>query len=142
MDGETPPCGLRLDTPSPIRMNMERRLNLSERQGTAIVKQPANAKEKIEDFERFGRMLSTSHIDRKVLWQKVEKVLEQKTTATLSEIIEITGLTGGVGEVVSYFSFLREKASRVQSMQEITELIPLDAGRTQFIEVPYLLFSR
>ena len=83
-----------------------------------------------------------SHIDRKVLWQKVEKVLEQKTTATLSEIIEITGLTGGVGEVVSYFSFLREKASRVQSMQEITELIPLDAGRTQFIEVPYLLFSR
>ena len=142
MDEETPPCGLRLDTPSPIRMNMERRLNLSERQGTAIVKQPANAKEKIEDFERFGRMLSTSHIDRKVLWQKVEKVLEQKTTATLSEIIEITGLTGGVGEVVSYFSFLREKASRVQSMQEITELIPLDAGRTQFIEVPYLLFSR
>jgi hypothetical protein len=43
---------------------------------------------------------------------------------------------------VSYFSFLREKASRVQSMQEITELIPLDAERTQFIEVPYLLFSR
>jgi len=142
MDEETPPCGLRLDSPSPIRMNMERRLNLAERQGTAIVKQPANAKEKIEDFERFGRMLSTSHIDRKVLWQKVEKVLEQKTTATLSEIIEITGLTGGVGEVVSYFSFLREKASRVQSMQEITELIPLDAERTQFIEVPYLLFSR
>jgi hypothetical protein len=142
MDEDVPPCGLRLDSPVPIRMNMERKLNLVERQGTAIVKQPANAKEKIEDFERFGRMLSTSHIDRKVLWQKVEKVLEKKTTATLSEIIEIVGLTGGVGEVVSYFSFLREKASRVQSMQEITELIPLDPERTQFIEVPYLLFSR
>ena len=142
MDEEAPPCGLRLDSPAPIRMNMERKLNLTERQGTAIVKQPANAKEKIEDFERFGRMLSTSHIDKKVLWQKVEKVLEKKTTATLSEIIEVVGLTGGVGEVVSYFSFLREKASRVQSMQEITELIPLDPERTQFIEVPYLLFSR
>jgi len=142
MDEEAPPCGLRLDSPAPIRMNMERKLNLTERQGTAIVKQPANAKEKIEDFERFGRMLSTSHIDKKVLWQRVEKVLEKKTTATLSEIIEIVGLTGGVGEVVSYFSFLREKASRVQSMQEITELIPLDPERTQFIEVPYLLFSR
>ena len=142
MDEEAPTCGLRLDSPAPIRMNMERKLNLVERQGTAIVKQPANAKEKIEDFERFGRMLSTSHIDKKVLWQKVERVLEKKTTATLSEIIEIVGLTGGVGEVVSYFSFLREKASRVQSMQEITELIPLDPERTQFIEVPYLLFSR
>jgi hypothetical protein len=37
---------------------------------------------------------------------------------------------------------LREKASRVQFMQEITELIPLNEEKTQFIEVPYLLFSR
>ena len=142
MDEETPPCGLQLDSPAPIRMPMERKLNLSERQGTAIVKQPANAKEKIEDLERFGRLLHTSHIDRKKLWQNVEQVLQKKTTATLSEIIEITGLNNGVAEVVSYFSFLREKAARVQSMQEITELIPLDEEKTQFIEVPYLLFSR
>jgi len=142
MDEETPPCGLQLDTPAPIRMNMERKLNLSERQGTAIVKQPANAQEKIEDFERFGRMLNTSHIDKRRLWQNVEQALQKKTTATLSEIIEIAGLENGIAEVVSYFSFLREKAVRVQSMQEITELIPLDTEKTRFIEVPYLLFSR
>jgi hypothetical protein len=142
MDEDAPPCGLRLDTPAPIRMSMERKLNLSERQGTAIVKQPANAQEKIEDFERFGRMLNTSHIDKRRLWQNVEQVLQKKTTATLSEIIEIAGLENGIAEVVSYFSFLREKAVRVQSMQEITELIPLDTEKTRFIEVPYLLFSR
>jgi hypothetical protein len=142
MDEDTPPCGLQLDTPAPIRMNMERKLNLSERQGTAIVKQPANAQEKIEDFERFGRMLNTSHIDKRRLWQNVEQALQKKTTATLSEIIEIAGLENGIAEVVSYFSFLREKAVRVQSMQEITELIPLDTEKTRFIEVPYLLFSR
>ncbi len=142
MDEDTPPCGLRLDTPAPIRMSMERKLNLSERQGSAVVRQPANAQEKIEDFERFGRLLNTSHIDKKQLWQKVEQALQKKTTATLSEIIEIAGLENGIAEVVSYFSFLREKAARVQSMQEITELIPLDTEKTQFIEVPYLLFSR
>jgi hypothetical protein len=142
MDEDPPPCGIQLDTPAPIRMSMERKLNLSERQGTAIVKQPANAQEKIEDFERFGRMLNTSHIDKRRLWQNVEQVLQKKTTATLSEIIEIAGLENGIAEVVSYFSFLREKAVRVQSMQEITELIPLDKEKTRFIEVPYLLFSR
>ena len=142
MDEDTPPCGLQLDTPAPIRMSMERKLNLSERQATAIVKQPANAQEKIEDFERFGRMLNTSHIDKRRLWQNVEQALQKKTTATLSEIIEIAGLENGIAEVVSYFSFLREKAVRVQSMQEITELIPLDTEKTRFIEVPYLLFSR
>ena len=142
MDEDTPPCGLQLDTPAPIRMSMERKLNLSERQGAVIVKQPANAQEKIEDFERFGRMLNTTHIDKRRLWQNVEQALQKKTTATLSEIIEIAGLENGIAEVVSYFSFLREKAVRVQSMQEITELIPLDSDKTRFIEVPYLLFSR
>ncbi|NHN19372.1 DUF3375 family protein, partial [Bacillus amyloliquefaciens] len=88
------------------------------------------------------RLLNTTHVDKKKLWQKVEAALEQKTTATLAEIVGINGLDHGVAEVVSYFGFLREKASRVQSMQEITELIPLDEEKTKFIEVPYLLFSR
>ena len=87
-------------------------------------------------------MLNTSHIDKRRLWQNVEQALQKKTTATLSEIIEMAGLENGIAEVVSYFSFLREKAVRVQSMQEITELIPLDTEKTRFIEVPYLLFSR
>jgi len=86
--------------------------------------------------------LNTSHIDKKKLWQNVENALSKRTTATLSEIIESAGLEYGVAEVVCYFSFLREKAPRVQSMQEITELIPLDEEKTKFIEVPYLLFSR
>lgn len=142
MEAETPPCGIRLSTPAPVRMNLERRLNLTDRQSTGVVKQPANAREKVADLERFGRMLNTSHVDKKKLWQKVETALEHKTTATLAEIVGINGLDHGVAEVVSYFGFLREKASRVQSMQEITELIPLDEEKTKFIEVPYLLFSR
>ena len=142
MEEEAPPCGLKLAAYTPIRMNLERKLNLVERQGSPVIKQPANALEKIEDLERFGRLLNTTHIDKKRLWQKVEQALMEKTTATLSEIIETAGLDNGVAEVISYFSFLREKASRVQFMQEITELIPLNAEKTQFIEVPYLLFSR
>jgi hypothetical protein len=142
MEEETPSCGIQLASPEPIRMNMERRLNLVERQSSGVVKQPANAREKVEDLERFGRLLGTTHVDRKKLWQNVEAALEHKTTATLAEIIGISGLEHGVAEVVGYFGFLREKASRVQSMQEITELIPLDEEKTRFIEVPYLLFSR
>ena len=142
MDAEAPPCGIVLNEAQPIRMAMERRLNLVERHASPSVKQPANAREKIEDMERFGRLLGTTHIDRKQLWQKVETVLRQKTTATLAEIIEATGLDHGVAEVVSYFGFLREKSSNVQAMREITELIPLDDEKTKFIEVPYLLFSK
>jgi len=142
MDDSPPPCGLQLEEPAPIKMNMERKLNLAEKQPAGVVKQPSNAKEKIEDILRFNRLLNTSHIDKKKLWDNVEKALRKKTTATLSEIIETTGLEYGMAEVISYFGFLREKAARVQAMQEITELIPLDEDKTKFIEVPYLLFSR
>jgi hypothetical protein len=142
MDDSPPPCGLQLKEPAPVKMNMERKLNLAEKQAPGVVKQPSNAKEKIEDVMRFNRLLNTSHIDKKKLWDNVEKALRKKTTATLSEIIETTTLEHGMAEVIAYFSFLRDKASRVQAMQEITELIPLDGHRTQFIEVPYLLFSR
>jgi len=143
MDDDTPPpCGMELEEPAPIKLNMERKLNIQEKQAVTTVKQPSNAKEKIEDVLRFNRLLNTSHIDKKKLWQNVESALKKRSTATLSEIIGAAGLEYGVAEVVSYFSFLREKASRVQSMQELTELIPLDEERTRFIEVPYLLFSK
>jgi hypothetical protein len=142
MDDSAPPCGLQLNEPAPIKMNLERRLNLTEKQAVGAVKQPSNAKEKVEDLLRFNRLLNTTHIDKKKLWQNVENALRKRTTATLSEIIGSAGLEHGVAEVVSYFSFLREKATRVQSMQEITELIPLDEAQTRFIEVPYLLFSK
>lgn len=142
MDDSPPPCGIQLKEPAPIKMNMERKLNLVEKQTAGVVKQPSNAKEKIEDVLRFNRLLNTSHIDKKKLWDNVEETLKKKTTATLSEIIGTTTLEHGMAEVISYFSFLREKASRVQAMQEITELIPLDEDKTKFIEVPYLLFSR
>lgn len=143
MDADQPPaCGLQLTQPAPIRMHMERKLNLAERVTAGPVKQPSNATEKIEDAVRFNRMLNTNHIDRKKLWQKVEDTLQKKSTATLLEVIESNGLEHGVGEVISYFSFLRERASRVQSMREITELIPLNEEKTRFIEVPYLLFSK
>ncbi|HVU97198.1 MAG TPA: DUF3375 domain-containing protein [Puia sp.] len=142
MENETPACGIELSEIVPIRMNMERKLNLSEKQGVAIVKQPTGAMEKIEDLERFGRLLSAKHIDKKKLWENVESILKSKTTATLLEVIESVGLEHGVAEVVSYFGFIREKAVRVQAMHEITELIPLNEEKTQFIEVPYLLFSR
>lgn len=142
MEDETPDCGMKLNMAVPIRMNIERKLNLYEKQGASIVKQPANALEKIEDLERFGRLLSVKHIDKKKLWERVESVLKIKTTATLLEVIEAEELEHGIAEIVSYFGFIREKASRVQVLHEITEIIPLNEEKTQFIEVPYLLFSR
>ena len=142
MDEPNVKAGLHTNAPAEIRMSMERRLTLLPKQAPAAVKQPANAAEKVADLERFNRMLNTAFIDKKKLWSQVEQVLEERQTATLREIIDTVGLQYGVGEVVSYFSFLKEKASRVQAMPEITELIPLDAAQTSFIEVPYLLFSR
>lgn len=142
MDEPKVDAGLSTTAAAEIKMSMERKLTLMPKQAPPAVKQPANASEKVEDLERFNRMLNIAHIDKKKLWSKVEEVLEKQQTATLREIIDAVGLEQGVGEVVTYFAFVKEKSNLVQAMPEITELIPLNKEQTSFIEVPYLLFSR
>ncbi|WEK34193.1 MAG: DUF3375 domain-containing protein [Candidatus Pseudobacter hemicellulosilyticus] len=142
MDEDKVPCGLPNTLPAEIRLPLERRLNLQPKQAPPVAKQPGNAVEQVADLERFNRMLGAQSVDKKKLWEKVEQVLEKRKTATLREIIDDTGLEFGMSEVVTYFSFLKEKSTRVQAMPEITELVPLNKEKTRFVEIPYLLFSR
>lgn len=141
MDDELP-FGLTLEEGAEIKMVMERKLQFEQKKINVQVKQPVAATEKITDPERFSRIVNTSHIDKKKLWQKVEQVLKSKATATLKEVVELQPLENGLAEVVSYYSFLRDKASRVQIINNTTEHIPLNEAATRFVEVPYLLFSK
>jgi hypothetical protein len=135
-------AGLPLEEGAEIKMVMERKLQFEQKKTVATVKQPVAASEKIADPERFSRIINTTHIDKKKLWNKVEQALKKKQTATLKEIIELQPLENGLAEVVSYYSFLRDKASRVQIINNTTEHIPINEAATKFVEVPYLLFSK
>lgn len=142
IDEDEVPCGLVLTEPVPVRMPMERRINLEERKPPPNLRQPVNAEERIADLERFNRLLHGSFVDRKVLWKKVEGVLVHRQTATLKEIVEDAGLEHGLSEVVAYFGFLRDRKRQVQIVGTSTEHIPIDQEGRRFVEVPYLLFSR
>lgn len=135
-------AGMKIEEPTEIKILMDRKLVLEEKKTAGILKQPVAATEKIADVERFNRLLNTSFIDKKILWDKVEQVLETKQTATLKEIIEATSLQNGLAEVISYYSFLKEKSKRVQIVGNAVELIPINETATKFVEVPYLLFSK
>ncbi|MDR3713124.1 MAG: DUF3375 domain-containing protein [Puia sp.] len=135
-------CGIVLDDGVEIRVPMDRKLTMEQKKEPASVRQPGVAAEKIEDMERFSRLLNTTHINRKQLWQKVETALKEKKTATLKEVLETTALENGLAEVVSYYDFLRDKSTRVQIVPNTTELIALNRESTRFIEVPYLLFAK
>lgn len=142
MEEEEVDCGMSVPIHSEVKMVMERKLTLQEKKAVAAIKQPVSQKETIADPERFEKMLNTSFIDKKKLWQHVEQVLKQQETATLKEIIEKQALENGLAEVVSYYSFLRDKKTRVQIIPNTTELIPINEAQTKFVEVPYLLFSK
>ena len=142
MDEEEVKAGISLDEGVEVKMLMERRLLFEQKKAVVAVKQPTAASEKIADPERFGRMMNVTHIDKKRLWQKVEYALQKKQTATLKEILEAQPLENGIAEIVSYFGFLRDKASRVQIIHNTSEHIPLNEAATKFVEVPYLLFSK
>src|SRR6185312_7107100 len=92
MDEDTVACGITLDSGVEIKLPMDRRLMLEPKKGQPSVRQPFAAAERIEDMERFSRLLNTTHINRKQLWQKVQDTLSSKQTATLKEVLEVTGL--------------------------------------------------
>lgn len=135
------PVNIHTSIPPEIRLNIERKLNVYPKLPLITLQQPIVADEGIEDEERFSRLLQTKMVDKKKLWQQVEQVLEQKQTATLGEIITIVGLEHGLAEIVAYFDFLKDKADQVQIIDS-PERIPINATQSQFIEVPYLLFSK
>ena len=135
-------AGISIDDSAEIRMILERKLTLDQKKTIAEVKQPATATEKIEDMTRFSRLLNTSHINKKYLWTKVESVLKDKQTATLKEVLEASPLEYGLAEIISYYDFVREKGGKAYTVQNTTELIPLNAEQTRFLEVPYLLFGK
>jgi hypothetical protein len=142
MEDEDVKAGIAIDEGVEIKMLMERRLLFEQKKDKVSVKQPVAASEKIADPERFSRMMNTTFIDKKRLWQKVEHALKEKQTATLKEVLEHQPLENGIAEIVSYFGFLRDKASRVQVIHNTSEHIPLNEAATKFVEVPYLLFSK
>lgn len=142
MDTEDVPCSITLDDGAEIRIPMDRRIVLEQKKALLAVKQPESATEKIADVERFGKLLNTSHINKKQLWQKVEHALKDKQTATLKEVLEQTELENGLAEIISYYDFLRDKSARVQIVHNASELIALNAEATKFVEVPYLLFAK
>lgn len=142
IDEEDVDCGIVLDQAAEIRMPMDRRLTTEPKKGQPDLRQPAAATEKIEDMERFSRLLNMTHINKKQLWLKVEATLTHKQTATLKEVLETNGLENGLAEVVSYYDFLRDRSARVQIIPQATELIPLNEEATKYIEVPYLLFAK
>lgn len=142
MEDDNIDAGVVVEEPADIKILMDRKLVLEEKKTAGVLKQPMAAVEKIADIERFNRLLNTAFIDKKVLWEKVEQVLQTKQTATLKEIIEATSLENGLAEIISYYSFLKEKAKRVQIIGNAVELIALNSNATKFVEVPYLLFSK
>ncbi len=136
------PVGITIPDRAEVKLPMEKKLTLQQRESHVILKQPTERAEKIEDLERFSKLISRQHVNKKILWQKVEALLKEKETATLKEVLDFTPLEHGIAEVVSYYDFLKEKGSHAQVLDNMTEHIALNPERTKYIEVPYLLFAK
>lgn len=141
MDEDDVPCGISTDLPVEIKMVMDRKLQSQQKKAVSVLKQPVDAETSVLDLERLAGLLNTSFVDRKKLWQNVEKVLAKKQTATLKEIVDEIPLENGLAEVVGYFGFLKDKSTKVQVLNTV-ELIALNNEQTKFVEVPFLLFSK
>ncbi|ATL45702.1 hypothetical protein COR50_00185 [Chitinophaga caeni] len=135
-------CGMEWEDAVEIKMTLDRKISLEQKNTVQEARQPADAHKAVADFERLGKMLNTRHVDKKILWGRVQEVLISKQTATLKEVLEVHPLENGLADIIAYFSFLKDKAAHAYIVNNTTEHIPLNSEATKFIEVPYLLFGK
>lgn len=93
----------------------------------------------LDDLERIGKLYNPYHIDRKVLRDRINKVLYDRQQTTLAEVIERNeGVEKGLSEVFGYIGVLKEYKTVVN--EERQQYIVFAENKT--ISIPEIIITR
>lgn len=120
---------------------LERQLSLEPTPTVEYKEKPAQAQVDIEDLGRLAQLFSPYQVDRDALRTTINRMLSEKTQATLGEIIEKNrGITKGLAEIIGYISVLDEYHTVKNT--EKTQIIPFTADGLKYIEIPEIIITR
>ena len=93
----------------------------------------------LADLESIGKLYNPYHIDRKVLRDRINEVLNDRQQTTLAEVIERNeGVEKGLSEVFGYIGVLKEYKTVVS--EERQQHIIFTENKT--ISIPEIIITR
>ena len=93
----------------------------------------------LADLERIGKLYNSYHIDRKVLRDRINKVLNDRQQTSLAEVIEIhNGVEKGLSEVFGYIGVLKEYKMVVSEERQQHIIF----AENKIISIPEIIITR
>ena len=135
---EKPDASLEYETID-INLPLERPLTLTPVKETVYKDKPDIAGLSLADLESIGKLYNPYHIDRKVLRDRINEVLNDRQHTTLAEVIERNeGVEKGLSEVFGYIGVLKEYKTVVS--EERQQHIIFTENKT--ISIPEIIITR
>ncbi|MCC6461520.1 MAG: DUF3375 domain-containing protein [Saprospiraceae bacterium] len=128
-----------LDGDPDIHLPLERKLGERSIE-TRFVTQAAPARLDADALAALGDITSGKHVDKKKLMANIEAVLQEKSPATLPDVLARFPLSHGLAEVLAYFSLLHQ-SPRFFVSDRTTDLILFDSEQGKYLEIPQLVFN-
>ena len=122
-----------------INLPLERQLTYTPKTEVEYKDMPEVAELGIEDLERLGKLYNPYHIDRKILRNRIDKVLRENGQTTIADVIKLSnGIDKGLSELFGYISILREYRTVVSPDRTQSILFNKDKS----IIIPEIIITR
>ena len=124
-----------------IHLPIERKLTFEQSDGIVYNEKPQLSNANITDFYGLNRLFNPNIVDKKELRKRIKKVLNEKSQATVWEIIDNHGgLTKGLPELFGYIGLVKEFKHTINL--EKTQSVVFDAENRKIILIPEIILTR
>lgn len=122
-----------------INLPLERPLTFTPVKEIVYKDKPNMTGLSLADLERIGKLYNSYHIDRKVLRDRINKVLNDRQQTSLAEVIEIhNGVEKGLSEVFGYIGVLKEYKMVVSEERQQHIIF----AKNKIISIPEIIITR
>ncbi|MBB3123307.1 hypothetical protein FHS04_000804 [Mesoflavibacter sabulilitoris] len=136
-----PETSFELETGIEINIPFERKLTTEQSEEITYTSKPKIADEDISSSERLGKLFLQSNIDKALLRKRVKDVLNEKSQATLLDIVEIYGgLEKGLPELFGYIGIAKDFKHYISP--DNTQSIIFDSKKNKQIQIPEIIFTK
>jgi hypothetical protein len=122
-----------------IDLPMERKLG--EENIVAEFDEQPRAAENIYDFNALNRVIDTKYINRKELLNNIERLLNERNSVPLSEVLEEYPVSKGLAEVLGYISLVQTTEKFYINEGEV-EYLKFDFKNEKYLKAPQVIFSK
>jgi hypothetical protein len=124
-----------------INLPFERKLTYEQSEEISYKEKPQLAEANITDFDSLSKLFSPYTVDKKLLRKYIKDVLNEKSQATILEIIDNKGgLTKGLPELFGYISLSKEFKHTVNV--EKTQFVLFDNTNKKSIQIPEIILTK